>query len=202
MFLQVGVPDRDQPSLRFLWQEDPKRNGVVYQYTRHIFAAKESPFCANYALERTARKSIGQYPEATRAVLENFSLNDYLDSVETPESALNRSKELVHLLHLGGFELIKFVSSVPNRADQIYGSLQSNEPKVIALSKEESSHVLGLKWYQNNKTLVVIRGTSSTLTKYLTRRLVLSLVSKVFFPIKVFIIFGKLRTPGIAYVWR
>ena len=54
MFLQVGVPDCDQPSLRFLWREDPTTNVVVYQYTRHIFGAKDSPIGANYALQRTA----------------------------------------------------------------------------------------------------------------------------------------------------
>ena len=55
MFLQVGVLPSDQPSLRFLWREDPTTNVVVYQYTRHIFGAKDSPTCANYALQRTAR---------------------------------------------------------------------------------------------------------------------------------------------------
>ena len=54
IFLQVGVPDCDQPSLRFLWREDPTTNVVVHQYTRHIFGAKDSPICANYALQRTA----------------------------------------------------------------------------------------------------------------------------------------------------
>ena len=39
MFLQVGVPDCDQPSLRFLWWEDPTTNVVVYQYTRHLIGA-------------------------------------------------------------------------------------------------------------------------------------------------------------------
>ena len=43
MFLQVGVPDCDQPSLRFLWREDPTTNVVVYQYTRHIFGLKTRP---------------------------------------------------------------------------------------------------------------------------------------------------------------
>ena len=43
--------------------------------------------------------------------------------------------------------------------------------------------MLGLKWDHNNDTLVVSRGTSSTVTKSLTQRLVLSLVSKVFYPI-------------------
>ena len=55
MFLQVGVPDCDQPSLRFLWREDPTTNVVVYKYTRHIFGAKDSPICANYALQRAPR---------------------------------------------------------------------------------------------------------------------------------------------------
>ena len=165
MFLQVGVPNGDQPSLRFLWWEDPTTNVVLYQYTRHIFGAKDSPTCANYALQRTARDNVNQYSEATKAVLENFYMDDYLDSVESPERARKRSKELVHLLYLGGFKLTKFVSNVSNLADQIDGSPQSTEPKVIASSKEDSSQVLGLKWDHNNDTLVVSRGTSSTVTK-------------------------------------
>ena len=105
MFLQVGVLPSDQPSLRFLWREDPTTNVVVYQNTRHIFGAKDSPTCANYALQRTARDNANFYTEAAKTVLENFYMDDYLDSVESPEKANNRSKELVHILHLGGFKL-------------------------------------------------------------------------------------------------
>ena len=177
MFLQVGVLPSDQPSLRFLWREDPTTNVVVYQYTRHIFGAKDSPTCANYALQRTARDNDKFYPEAAKAVFENFYMDDYLDSVESPEKAINRSKELVHLLHLGGFKLTKFVSNVPNLADRIDGSPQTTEPKVIVSCQEDSSHVLGLKWDHTNDTLVVSRGTSCAITKSLTQRLVLSLVS-------------------------
>ena len=107
MLLQVGVLPSDQPSLRFLGREDPTTNVVVYQYTRHIFGAKDSPTCANYALQRTARDKAKFYPEAAKAVLENFYMDDYLDSVESPEKAINRSKKCVHFLHLGGFKLIK-----------------------------------------------------------------------------------------------
>ena len=102
MFLQVGVLPSDQPSLRFLWREYPTTN--------------------------VARDNAKFYPEAAKAVLENFYMDDYLDSVESPEKAINRSKVLVHLLHLGGFKLTKFVSNVPNLADQIDGSSQSTEP--------------------------------------------------------------------------
>ena len=85
MFLQVGVADCGQSSLRFLWREEPTTNVAVYQYTRHIFGAKDLPTCANYALQRTARNNIGQYPEAVNAVLENFYMDNYLDWVESPE---------------------------------------------------------------------------------------------------------------------
>ena len=44
-------------------------------------------------------------------------------------------------------------------------------------------HVLGLNWDHNNDTLVVSRGTTTTITKSLTQRLVLSLVSNVSDPI-------------------
>ena len=169
--------------ITLLLREDPTSNIVVHQYTRHIFGAKDPPTCANYALKRTARDNAKEYPEAAKAVLENFYMDDYLDSVESPERALIRSKELVHLLHLGGFKRTKFVSNVPDLADRIDGSAQSTEPKVIVSSKEESMHVLGLKWDHNNDTLVVSRGTNSTITKSLTQRLVLSLVSKVYDPI-------------------
>ena len=86
--------------------------------------------------------------------------------MESTERALNRSKELVHLLHLGGFKLTKFVSNVPNLADQIDESPQSFQTKVTTSSKEEPSHVLRLKCDHNSDTIVVSRGkvTSSTLT--------------------------------------
>ena len=182
-FLQIGVLACDQPTLRFLWREDPTSNVVVHQYTRHIFGEKESTTCANYALQRTASDDAKEYPEAAKAVLENFYMDDYLDSVEFPERARIRSKELVHLFHLGGFKLTKFVCNVPDLADQIDGSAKSPEPKVIVSSNQESMHVLGLKLDHNNDTLVLSRSTNSTITKSLTQHLVLSLVSKVYDPI-------------------
>ena len=122
----------------------------MYQYTLHIFGAKDWPTCAYYALQRTARDNAKFYPEAAKAVLENFYMDDYLDSVEFPEKAINRSKELVNPLHLGGFKLTKFVSNVPDLADRIDGSNQSIELKVIVSCQEDSSHALGLKWDHTN----------------------------------------------------
>ena len=127
-------------------------------------------------------------------------MDDYLDLVESPEKAINRSKELVHLL--GGFKLTKIVSNVPNQADRIDGSPQSTEPKVIVSYQEDSSHVLGLMWDHTYDTLVVSRGTSCATTNSLTQRLVISLVSKVFDPIGLVAPFTVCARLLLKDIWR
>ena len=54
MFLQVQVPDRDKSCLRFLWRPTMNEPVQIYEYQRHVFGAKSSPTCANYALKRVA----------------------------------------------------------------------------------------------------------------------------------------------------
>ena len=56
MLLQVGIPECRQPSLWFLWREEPTTN----QNTPRIFSAKDKPTCANYTLQRTARDNRSQ----------------------------------------------------------------------------------------------------------------------------------------------
>ena len=129
-------------------------------------------------------------------------MDDYLESVVSPEKAINRSKELVHLLRLDGFKLIKFVSNVPNLAVRTDGSPQSTEPKVFVSCQEDSSHVLGLKWDHTDDTLVVSRGTSCAIIKSLTQRLVLSVVSKVFDPIGLVAPFTVGARLLLKDIWR
>ena len=72
MLLQVGVREEDQTSLRFLWRENPISSLVVHQYTRHFFGARDSPTCANFALQKTASDHQAEYPEGASAVVQKF----------------------------------------------------------------------------------------------------------------------------------
>ena len=114
MFLQVGVIPEDRPSLRFLWREDPATDVAVYQYVRHIFGSKDSPTCANYALQQTARDNRIQFLEATNSVENHFYMDDYLESSPTVNEATQKAQDLVDILEKGGFKLTKFVSNVPS----------------------------------------------------------------------------------------
>ena len=183
MFLQVGVIPKDRPSLRFLWREDPTAEVGVFQYVRHIFGSKDSPTCANYALRRTATDNQAMFPEAARSVLNNFYMDDYLESSPTVEEATRKAEDLVKLLSFGGFKLTKFVSnenSIPSRLEPQHDA--KTEVKEIP-RPEDSSHVLGLKWNHSTDTLVVSRGTNPEVKPTVTQRVVLSLVSAVYDPI-------------------
>ena len=180
LFLQVGVIPKDQPSLRFLWREDPAAEIAVYQYVRHIFGSKDLPTCANYALKRTGSDNKDTFPEAAKSVHRNFYMDDYLESSPTVEEASNKAKDLVTLLAKGGFNLTKFVSNINHLGAELQqsGELAPTDEKMIP-KPEESSHVLGLKWNHASDTLVVSQGTSPATNKKLTERVVLSVVSAV-----------------------
>ena len=187
MFLQVGFLQEQQSVLRFLLRKDPSENIEVHQYTRHIFGAKDSPTCANYALLCTARDNESDFPDAAQAVFQNNYMDDYLDSLHSPILALKRLRNLIELLSRGGFKLTKFISIVPGLLEKLEDKSIKRDPiEIGALMEESSSHVLSLKWDHVNDTLVANRGTKCDSSKAVTQRLVLNLVSKVFDPIGLF----------------
>ena len=140
----------------FLWREDPTSSVVVHQYTRHIFGARDSPTCANFALQKTASDNQAEYPEAASAVVQKFYMDDYLDSFQNRDDALKLGRDLISLLKLGGFRLTKFVSNVPDVTTALDpDNRESNSSiKDICTSPDQSSHVLGLKWDHVKDTLV------------------------------------------------
>ena len=204
MFLQVGVREEDQPSLRFLWREDPTSSVVVHQYTRHIFGARDSPTCTNFALQKTASDNKAEYPEAASAVVQKFYMDDYLDSFQNRDDALKLGRDLTSLLKLGGFRLTKFVSNVPDVTTALDPDNRESNSSVkdICASPDQSSHVLGLEWDHVKDTLVVSRGVDRPLDKAITERTVLSFVSSVFDPIGLVAPYTAKARLLLKDIWR
>ena len=88
MFLQVAVPNDDIRCLQFLWREDPERRIEVYESTCHVFGAKSSPTCANYASHQVAKDNAVNDESLVRTVQRNFYMDDFLKSVRTPQEAI------------------------------------------------------------------------------------------------------------------
>ena len=126
-----------------------------------------------------------EYPEAASAVVQKFYKDDYLVSFQNRDDALKLGRDLVALLKVGGFYLIKFVSNVPDVITALDpDNRESNfSVKDICRSPDQSSHVLGLKWDHVKDNFVFSRGIDRPLEKTITQRTVLSFVSSAFDPI-------------------
>ena len=88
--------------------------------TIHLFGATSSQGCANFALKKTASDYEDQCGSgAADFVKKDFYVDDGLNSVSTPESAVSLIKSTKALCEKGGFKLHKFISNHKSVIDAI-----------------------------------------------------------------------------------
>jgi len=195
MFNQVAVPEDLYPQsvLRFVWRRTPENKVDVYQYVRHIFGAKCSPTCSNYALRRTAQDNKDSLPLEAEVVERNLYMDDLFKSVPSLLEACSLQAEPVNLLSLGGFRLTKWISNDKDLLNAIPAELQAQSVRTIG---EEgplpTERALGVIWdFQKDALLFQI--TPKELAD--TRWKVISLIASVFDPIGLlapFIVWAKI----------
>ena len=146
MFLQV--PERDKSCLRFLWRPTVNEPVKIFEYQRHVFGAKSSPTCANYAMKRVAIDNEDKFSIAAKTIQNNFYMDDFIKSVETPEEAIKVFKQLHPLLSKHGFEQRKWITNSDVVTNAIPVDLRSisNTKQVGIQPSKEGSSVLGLQW--------------------------------------------------------
>ena len=117
MFMQIAVRHDEQSALRFLWMID--NNIRQFQFTRLIFGAICSPFCATYALLKCATDNKIQFPAALNAIKHHFYMDDNIHSMPTIADAKNSFSQTKDCLKKDGFRLTKFVSNTPEVVAEI-----------------------------------------------------------------------------------
>ena len=175
----------------------------IYEYQRHVFGAKSSPTCANYAPKRVGLDNEEEYPIATKVIQNNFHVDDFIKSVATPEEAIEVFNQLQPLLSRHGFQLKKWISN--NEADTkgIPEDLKSisNTKQVEVEPNTEGSSVLGLQSIVIDYSLQVCRGTNKEVEARITQRKILSFVSSVFDPIGLFAPFSVHMRRFLKGIW-
>ncbi|KAF4514212.1 UNVERIFIED_CONTAM: hypothetical protein B566_EDAN019445, partial [Ephemera danica] len=182
MFLQVSIPVCDRNMFRVLWwpTRDLTADPVEYQLTVHPFGARSSPFCAAYALQRTADKFQTKYTESICNVIRNnFYVDDCLVSVPNVMEAKGIVNDITELLSRGGFRLRKWVSN--NR--EVLKSIPISElaPSLVDIGAGPIpiQHTLGIQWDAEEDCFC----TKLMLPdKPLTKRGVLSCLSSLYDP--------------------
>ena len=183
MFLQVKVPPADCKVLKFLWREKNTDPISVYEYGRHIFGAKSSPTCVNYALRQVGRDSRDDNDMVAKLINRNFYMDDFVKSVASEDEAVEVYKCLRKSLADGGFQLTKWICNSEKVMERI-----SPEDRSSALSKTFEAEplapsILGLQWNVKSESLEICRGMGKEVPAKVTQRVSLSQVSSVFDPL-------------------
>ena len=131
MSLQVAVPKNECKFLRFLWRSDPNSKMETYEYKRHIFGAKSSPTCVNYALQRTGTDQKDEFPGIDKLLLQSFYMDEFVRSENDEDVTVKLFSDSQSCLTTRGFELKKWITNSEELRKVIPEDLRST-----ALSKK------------------------------------------------------------------
>jgi len=184
MFSQVFLKPEDRQYHRLLWRGLRTSEEIeVYESTRLTFGDKASPFLAQHVLQSHAEKRRDEYPEVARVCLESTYMDDAIDSVDSPEEAIELRKALTKVLKEAGFLIRRWCSNseevlvdVPIE-DRAKGSLEVQDSTLPSIK------ALGVRW--NAATDIFEFSTSQIKVPVtVTKRTLLSRVATLFDPMQ------------------
>ncbi|KAA3678545.1 uncharacterized protein DEA37_0010866 [Paragonimus westermani] len=120
----------------------------TYEIMVHPFGATSSPFCAPYALRKTAIDNGHRFSKlASQIVFENFYVDDCLVSVDTLEDAECVASDLREMLFLGGFRLVKRKSNIADALSDIPPNERASVSAALDLGDHNHQEALGVQWH-------------------------------------------------------
>ncbi|XP_062537897.1 uncharacterized protein LOC134206225 [Armigeres subalbatus] len=188
MFHQIKIRAPDCQSQRFLFRDNPSDPPRVYVMDVATFGSTCSPTSAQYVKNLNAEECSGQYPRAAAAIKNKHYVDDYLDSFETVQEAIEVVDEVKLVHSLASFTLRHFLSNEAGVLEGI-GAICEIEPKNLDLERgEKLESVLGMKWIPFDDVFVYTFGLREDLQSILaeghipTKREIARIVMSLFDP--------------------
>jgi hypothetical protein len=182
-FSQIAVPEEDTESLRFLYWKDGLIDGptVEAKMLRHVFGAKCSPTCCNYALKRLARDSDEISDAARETVLNSFYVDDLIDALQEGDVAMDRIVEVTERLREDG--KLRITGWLSNDRDVLASVPEAERAQAgldLDLDNLPVSRALGVEWDVKDD---VFKFSTTDNIRHNTKRGVLSTLSSLFDPL-------------------
>ncbi|XP_075157632.1 uncharacterized protein LOC142230899 [Haematobia irritans] len=205
MFHQIRVLSQDEQSQRFLWRDGKTTNPVgVYVMERIIFGANCSPTIAQFVKNYNAELYRAQFPRAVEGIVNRHYVDDYVDSFQDEDGAVQVVDDIIRIHKFGGFELRKIKSNSP-KVMLKFGDVEA--PDTFNIEGKENG-ILGMHWsVKSDKFAFVLKLNKVdpriiSCNKRPTKRELLCLTMSIFDPfgfLADFVIIAKLL---MQKVWR
>ena len=131
----------------------------VNEYTRHVFGAKNSPNCANYALLHVAKDNAVNDESLVKTVQRTFYIDIFLKSVRTIQEAIEIYQKVRYILIKVGFKLTKWITSDDEVKSHISETDRSTKAVKTFEAEPQASSIFGLNLNVDTNSFSVCRGT-------------------------------------------
>ncbi|XP_053692624.1 uncharacterized protein LOC128741073 [Sabethes cyaneus] len=211
MYHQMKMVAKDKSAQWFLFRNNSAEKPKVYVMDVATFGSTCSPASAQYVKNRNAEEHAGQFPEAAVAIIKRHYVDDYFDSADTVQEAVERAKQVRFIHKKAGFDIRNWVSN----SSEVLTALGDAKPGgavVFNLDKSSSQksneRVLGVSWEEEADVFAFSATPRPEMQAYLcgetrpTKRNVLSCVMGFFDPLGLlspFTIHGKIL---VQHLWR
>ncbi|XP_062712088.1 uncharacterized protein LOC134289722 [Aedes albopictus] len=145
MFHQLKMRQSDKRFQLFLFRFDTSKPPDVYMMDVATFGATCSPCSALYVMRLNADSCKEEFPAACDAIKEKTYMDDYYDSLNTPDEAGMRALQVREVHARAGFEMRNWVSNSP-KVLEILGETVEMKSLPITADKQTAERVLGMTW--------------------------------------------------------
>ena len=110
------------------------------------FGASCSPSCAQYVKNLNADRFKENFPEATDVIQNNHYVDDWLQSVDSVEQAIQLAEKVKYVHSQGGFEIRNWTSNNIQVTEALNGTTSSTEKNMEIASQCEADKILRMYW--------------------------------------------------------
>nr|XP_042912697.1 uncharacterized protein LOC122272772 [Parasteatoda tepidariorum] len=180
MFRQIKVHEEDVDWQRILWRDSPTAQIKEYRLITVTYGTSSAPFLSTRTLRLLAIDEQENNPNASRATLCHFYVDDLLSGSATTEGAFQLVSELQEMMNRGGFSLRKWVSNDTDVLATISEELKTVDSKHM-INDDQPVKILGIAWLPDVDTFTFTITVNES--DVWTKRKVLSEVAKIFDPL-------------------
>lgn len=99
MYRQVWVSDEDCSFQRILWRSQPEQPIKEYKLKTVTYGTTMASFLATRCLKKLAEENKISCPNAYKAIINDFYMDDYLGGANTILAAIKLRNEIINVLN-------------------------------------------------------------------------------------------------------
>lgn len=176
------IREQDQHLQCIVWRKSSTGPIQNYKLNTVTYGTASAPFLAIRTLKQLAQDEKEQFPRAAAVTQTDFYVDDVMTGADSVEDALKLQKDLIKMLHAGGFELKKWASN----SEKILKSVPEEYREIklpMEIQLENTIKTLGMHWNTLTDSFHFKVNICDKKSETVTKRSLLSEASRLFDPI-------------------